>query len=531
MLPDAGRPAPDPAPDPDYRQVSAMIAETLGLYFAPERYDDLHRGLAHAAPELGFPDAAACADWLRANRPSLAQLDVLATHLTVGETYFFRERETCEVFAQQLLPALIEARRASGHRSLRLWSAGCCTGEEAYTLATLVRELLPDLAAWQVTIRATDLNPRFLKKAVGGVYTEWSFRAAPAGFRERNFLPEGPGRWRVRPEIHAMVTFGQLNFATDTWPSPATGTDAMDVIFCRNVLMYFSPAQARQVVARLHGSLVEGGWLAVGPSETSQILFAAFATRNFPGVVLYQKDKTAALARVAAAPALAAPPRFPLTPPRLTDTLPARFLAAPPVVTSPASVPVVEKPLQSPRPPAPVPPPAPARTAHPSALASYDAGHYTDAIDFLLAPARRPYLAAPDFALLGRAWANLGRMDDALVWCDRWIGADKLNPFAHYLRATILIEHGDPTEARLTLQRALYLQPDFALAHFTAGNLSAAARRPADARRHYRCAREILARQNPDEILPESGGLTVRQLDQLVAGLVAPHPAGHSARS
>ena len=183
---------------PQQRELSKFVAEKMGLHFPPERWPDLQRGLAGAATEFGFENISACADGLLSAPLTTAQLQTLASHLTIGETYFFREKPTFELLAQRVLPALIRSRRGREQR-LRLWSAGCCSGEEAYSLAILLRQLLPDLADWQVTILATDINPHCLRKAVDGTYGEWSFRDAPADFKERYFHRNEAGRYVLAP--------------------------------------------------------------------------------------------------------------------------------------------------------------------------------------------------------------------------------------------------------------------------------------------------------------------------------------------
>jgi chemotaxis protein methyltransferase CheR len=133
-------------------------------------------------------------------------LQVLASHLTVGETYFFREKKTFEILTASIVPDLIRNRRGCGQR-LRIWSAACCTGEEPYSLAILLHQIIPDFTDWHVTILATDINERFLQKAAAGVYGEWSFRESPAGFKERYFHRTADGRHAILPEIKKQVIF------------------------------------------------------------------------------------------------------------------------------------------------------------------------------------------------------------------------------------------------------------------------------------------------------------------------------------
>lgn len=480
----------DVVTDAQWLRLGALIAESMGLHFPPERLTDLQRGLAGAADEFGFDDAASCIDWLLSAPPTRLQLEVLAGHLTIGETYFFREKKTFEVLATRVLPGLIDARRGRAQR-LRLWSAACCTGEEAYSLAILLGQVLPDLADWHVTILATDINARFIAKAAAGVYGEWSFRDVPPGYKERYFNRTADGRYAVRPDIKQLVTFEHLNLVQDSYPSLATDTNAMDVVFCRNALMYFTPSQTGKVIDRLRHALVDGGWLVVSPSEASQVLFSRFATHNFPGVILFQKSD---------APGRPSPPAW-LPPP-------------PPVAT------VIPVPLPPPR---LVPESRPPARAVAASL--YEQGRYGEAVDVLLAGATGQPPGHETFSLLARALANQGRLDAALVWCDRWVAADKMDAAGHYLRAAVLLELGRLDDARRALQSTLYLDPAFALAHFTLGNLARSSGQHDRAGKHFRNALTLLGRLQPGDVLPESDGLTAGRLMETITTMTAVRPS------
>src|SRR5579859_2391509 len=239
---------------------------------APERPDNLGR-LENAR------DAAGCADW-----PAFAERlggETLAGHawtalirsLTIGETYFFRNKPHIDLLREQVLPALIERRRREEHPWLRVWSAGCATGEEAYSLAILVRELIPDPQRWAIFILGTDLNSESLHRARLGIYGLWSFRDTDPALMSRYCTPRGD-RMAVTDEITGMVSFSMLNLVQeDSYSGVAS---AMDVILCRNVTMYFGPEAARVVAKRLLSALNPGGWLFVGPSEPDAQVFAGF---------------------------------------------------------------------------------------------------------------------------------------------------------------------------------------------------------------------------------------------------------------
>ena len=269
-------------------RLSAFVTDHLGLHFPEERWPDLQRGIHSAACEFGYGNDEECIRWLMSAPLSKAQIEVLAGSLTVGETYFFRERRTFDALEQCVLPELIRARR-DGERRLRLWSAACCTGEEAYSLAILLRRILPDLRDWNITILATDVNPRFLHKAALGVFGEWSFRDTPDWLKGAFFTATGANQYAILPEIRRMVRFEHLNLAQDVYPSLLNDTNAMDVILCRNVIMYFAPQRANAVIAALHRCLLPGGWLVLSATEISPALAAEFVPVRLDNAIFYRK--------------------------------------------------------------------------------------------------------------------------------------------------------------------------------------------------------------------------------------------------
>jgi chemotaxis protein methyltransferase CheR len=460
--------------EPLLAQLSARVAAHLGLHFPPARWRDLARGIAAVSRELAFQDEAACIRWLTTLPWTQQQVELLAGHLTIGETYFFRGQKTSQILQEHILPALIASRRGTT-RHLRLWSAGCATGEEPYSLAILLHALLPDLHDWQVTLLATDVNPRALEKAAAGVYGAWSFRSTPPRIQARYFKHRRDGRYEILPAIKNMVTFAPLNLATATYPSLPHQLYAMDAIFCRNVLLYFTPAHARSVVHRLYHTLAPGGWLFVSPSETSHTLFAEFTTVDFPDVILYQKADESP--QVAAASLSGAPP------PALQHTV--------------VPVPTRTEPSQE-------------------ALALYEQGRSAEAIAQLVALCSCRSATVPDMALLARAYANQGEHAAACKWIEQAIAADKTNATLHYLHAIILQEQGDLDAAIVALKRVLYLDQNLVLAHVTLGNLTLRQHKGKEAARHFANARSLLCAYQPDDVVPEAAGLTAGRLMALI---------------
>jgi chemotaxis protein methyltransferase CheR len=458
--------------------LSELIAQHLGLHFPADRAADLQRGIAAAARDLGFADSEACAQSLLARPLTPAQRDVLARHLTVGETYFFRDKLAFNAVEQHVLPELIRARRGRDPY-LRIWSAACCTGEEAYSLAICVRRALPDIASWRVTILGTDLNPQFLEKATRGVFSDWSFRDTPPAFRENYFTRTADGHWEILPQLRGMVTFNLLNLVADTYPSLEQNTQAMDLIFCRNALIYFDSERAVRVIHDLAHCLTDSGWLVLGPNELSQAKSAALAPVTFPGAILHRKSSAVKGARPAPFVWEAPESAITFTPPA---PAPVSFAPAPPLTDH-------------------LPEPTPAPPLEAAAATEGAAPHNPIA--------------------LARALANNGDLAAALAACDRVLAGDKMNHAGHYLRAGILQELGHLPEAGLALKRALYLEPDFVLAHFTLGNLARRLGKFAEADRYLENALALARAQSPEEILPEAEGLTAGRLAEMITALRA----------
>lgn len=488
--------------DADWSRLSRFVAEATGLHFPRPRWSDLQRGVAGAMADLGFADEEQCVAWLLSGPPAESRFQLLAQHLTVGETYFFRDRPVMDAVASRVLAPLVDARRGRDQR-LRIWSAGCCTGEEPYSLAILLHQMLPDLRNWDVAITATDINARFLRRAAAAVYGEWSFRDTPPGFRESYFTPTADGRYALLPEIRRMVRFSRLNLAAAAYPSAAGGIEAVDLIFCRNVLMYFKPAAIDSVVARFRATLSDGGWLVVSPSEASAELCRRFVMHSFPGAILYQRND--AEDRACSADRCAEPQPAvhlaPDPPPMLAPT-PAADRPHPPASILPASAAADAAPL----------PPAP------TAETLFREGRYGEAVEALLDATPNEPAA---LSMLTRALANLGRLDEALCWCERWIAADRMGVGPRYLQAVILTECRDVEGARAALRRAIYLQPDFVMAHFALGNLARDGGRVDDARRHFSNALGALRGCDPDVPVPESDGVPARRLAETIVAMTA----------
>jgi chemotaxis protein methyltransferase CheR len=483
-------------------QFSKFVAERIGLHFPRERWRDLERGIHSAARELGFQETESFLQHVLSLPLPRNQLEILASNLTVGETYFYRENKAFAALEEHILPGLLRSSRGK-ERHLRVWSAGCCTGEEPYSLAILLSRVIADLKDWNITILATDINPRFLKKASRATYSEWSFRDAPRWLKERYLTSVKDSHYEIVSPIKEMVTFSHLNLAEDVYPSLLNNTNAMDIIFCRNVLMYFTPEQTKKVIQNLYNSLADGGWLIVSSIETSPVLYSQFTTVDFHGLTVYRKN-------LSLQPEYAAPD-FGIRLDLKRNTVVSKLDTAKPepVFTSHPEPPLpleIEE-MKTAR----VQP-----TAYEQALALYGKGLYAAATERLLGLLSQNGADSRAASLLARAYANQGKLVEALEWCEKVVASDKLNPVLYYLQATILEEQGAMEAAAVSLKRALYLNQDFVLVHFALGSLSLQQRKPKQAHKHFENAISLLKTYPEEAIIPESDGITAGRLLDII---------------
>ncbi len=485
-----------------------FIVARMALWFPEERADDLERNIRAAAQELGFDDAETCIEWLLSSPLTRTQIETVASYLTVGETYFWREKDIFEILEQEVLPELIRSRRGRDQQ-LRIWSAGCCTGEEPYSVAMLINRLIPDLESWHITILGIDINAEFLRKASQGVYKNWSFRGAPPWVKQTCFHRTKQGHFQILPQIKKLVTFGLLNLADDIYPSVLNNTNAMDIVLCRNVLMYFAPEKVKEVLERFYLSLLDGGWLVVGSCETGLGLLPRFERGVFRGMPLYRKDSKG-LHRTTTLP------RFR----PVVEHQPYRHVQEPEALSpvSTASVPEAKAGKAPPKDFGKIRLAGGDRTPFEEALSMYEQGRYLAAKDVLSKAISDGDSSPPKaMALLARVEANLGNLSEAVTWCDKAIAADKLASEVHYLRAAILEEKGKFDEAARSLRGALYLDSDFVLAHFALGNISRRLGKHREAHKHFQNAVSLLRDCRQEDIVPHSDGMTAGRLLEIVA--------------
>jgi chemotaxis protein methyltransferase CheR len=474
----------------DYERFRAFIRQRTGLDFNEDKRRLLSWGLAKLlqVTACGSLDRLYAQLWQSSTTGAL--WDVLIGVLTVGETYFFRHTPHFDALARHILPAIM-AQHAAGNRRLRIWSAGCASGEEPYSIAIVLKELVPYLDSWDVFILATDINREALHKARQGVYSGWSFRGVEKPIRDKYFQAQG-NQFALADEIKRMVTFEYLNLIADPYPSLATNTNAMDLILCRNVTIYFSAEITQAVVRGLSRCLTDEGWLIPGPSEPNLVHYSDFDPRNFPGAVVYQKHKP--------------PPNGKLFTPATTAAYVSKARAVAARVELPRP-----KPAAFAR-PSVTPPP----DAYQTALELLQAGEVEQAFAKLSEKLAQNADFAPAHSTLGRIYANQGNLSEAARWCERAIELDKLQPEPYYTLSMIYQEQGKLDAAAEALRKAIYLNREFVLAHYNLAQIHIRQRQKELARKTLQNVQRLLAGKPKDELVPEGDGLLVGRLLELV---------------
>ena len=432
--------------------------------------------LPTASKSLGLSGCFAYLELLQDERAGEAELDQLIALLTIGETYFFRHRELFDALRDVALPEIIDRNRTT--KRLRVWSVGCSTGPEAYSVSILLRRDLRDaVSGWNISILGTDINRPFLSQAVEGRYEEWAFRGTPPELR-RECFDEQSNSWRIAPRFQEGVTFQYHNLVRHPFPSLVHNLLAFDLIICRNVLIYFAPEIVGRIVSQLSECLVPGGWLAVGHAEHGSHLQGVFDAVNCPGATLYRKSG-------------------PHTDRSTFDGSTLRPGMEVQTIFTPG-VPCAEPPTQKrtawgggPRSPRHVGPPP--------------AAHERKS---------RACMPCTEIEQI-RTLADQGNVDAALQLCETLIAANSLNPVYYFYHALLLDQVAGHDAALQALNKAIYLDRELHLAHYYLGLTQQKLGNTSGAIKSFRNVLRLLEGRDRSESFPDAEGLTTADLEEL----------------
>jgi chemotaxis protein methyltransferase CheR len=273
--------------DPAYRKIRDAVYKVSGIYKAEDKFYLLADGCGRRMKQLGARTPREYWDYLSANPNRDGELRQLLNEITIGETCLFRSQPQLDALRKVILPEIVAERAKQIAKRLRIWSAGCSTGEESYTLAmNMLEESGGLLKGWTIEIIATDLNDRSVETAKAGVYGDYALRSTTDYFKRKYFQPADEKKLQVRPEVKKLITFSRLNLQDD---SKMLFMRGMDLIFCCNVLIYFDGASKSKVINHYFSNLNFGGYFFLGTSESLMNLNAQFHLVHFPGAIAYWK--------------------------------------------------------------------------------------------------------------------------------------------------------------------------------------------------------------------------------------------------
>jgi chemotaxis protein methyltransferase CheR len=273
--------------DPRYRHIRDLVYKASGIYKAEEKLYLLADGCGRRMKELGARTPREYWDHLTAQPGRDGEIRHLLNEITIGETSLFRSQPQLDALRKIILPEIVTEKSKQITKRLRIWSAGCSTGEESYTLAmNMLEERERLLKGWTVEIFATDLNDNSVETAKAGVYGDYALRSTPDYFKQKYFSTVGEKKLQVLPEVKKLITFSRLNLQDD---SKISFMKCMDLVFCCNVLIYFDAASKSKVINHFFNDLNFGGYFFLGTSESLMNLNNQFHLVHFPGTIAYWK--------------------------------------------------------------------------------------------------------------------------------------------------------------------------------------------------------------------------------------------------
>jgi chemotaxis protein methyltransferase CheR len=269
-----------------FHTLSQQIYQKLGLHFDEKKIYFLKTRVAKRMTALGLDDPREYMFKLSYADPHGEEMQALANLVTTNETYMFREYDQLQAFANHCLPEVLSAKQARGERSLRIWSAGCSSGEEPYTLAMIVQDVFPQAQSWDCEIVATDIDENMLRRVASARYGARSVADVPDEYRAKYLIEDGD-EWIVRRRTTALVKARHLNLSDRMAMRAMRG---FDFIFCRNVLIYFDDLSRKAVVDHFYNALNPASYVFLGHSESVGRVNTAFKLKRFESHLVYVKE-------------------------------------------------------------------------------------------------------------------------------------------------------------------------------------------------------------------------------------------------
>lgn len=470
-----------------------LLLEHSGLHFSQHNRRILERGLMRRIQALRMESLPAYFNFLTATPVNYDEMNKLLGLLTVGETSFFRYRSHREALLNCVIPKLVKQNKS--HGKLRIWSAGCSTGEEPYSLAIMLLDNFPELVDWDIRILATDINKRALRQAREGLYGERSLRTMEDSLRQRYF-EKVDDYFLLSANVKRMVRFDYLNLQTDNFPAEHNATGNIDLLLCSNVLIYFELETIRRIVEKFSQALKPQGYLFMGHAETMQNVSDQFQRHHQNNAFFYQRKEGVVAARSVSDEMLAKRALSAETAARVSAKVRKTSIAAE-VAATKTALPETEKIAR--RDPGQL---------YRDALTAFDHEKFDQSAKLFEQVLEQQPTNPKALVGKGLLLANQGNYSDARICCARAIRENDLLPEAYLLRGLILDMEGFLERALVEYQKVLWLDPAFVMAHYLSAKVHG---RLADAEKKLRSLRNTVRtlEQTADQsLIPFSGGLS-----------------------
>ena len=264
-----------------------FLYDQCGIFVGENRKYLMENRLNTRLRELGLHSFSEYHNYLRYDKNKTAELNELFINMTTNETSFFRNNVQLDIFRDKVLAKLISEQRAKGEKKINIWSAGCSSGEEPYTIAIILLDLLKgEINDWNIKITANDLSLAMLNIARKGTYSEYALRTTPPEIIEKYFIKEGRN-YKIVPAAQKLVQFGQINLSR---ADQLARVERSHIVFCRNVIIYFDDAMKKHVINAFYDNLLPGGYLLIGHSESLHNISRTFKPEHHPGAIIYRKQ-------------------------------------------------------------------------------------------------------------------------------------------------------------------------------------------------------------------------------------------------
>ncbi|AFZ43211.1 MCP methyltransferase, CheR-type [Halothece sp. PCC 7418] len=478
------------------RKFIRLIEQKTGLRIREQSQDDLQSAILTRRKALKLQSPQAYYQLLAApTSDSASEWQKLIPSLTNLESHFFRDQGQFQLLRDKIFPELIQRNR--GHKTLRICSAGCSTGEEPYSLAITLRELIRDWENWDITILGVDINPMALEKAKAGVYGQWSFRRVEP-YIQRHYFQTSGDKFHLSPLIRDLVRFRQVNLYRDSFPTETSPLQAMDLIVCRNVFIYFDPKVVAQILNKFYQVLKPEGYLLTGHAELSGLDLSQFKAQVFPESLIYQRPMQSSSAAVTAKiiPQPVYTPAFtptPIPPPQQPPQPVAKK------VSSPLSKPKTAKKQD-------------VKTLLIAAETAYGQKNYDEAIHQLQTLLKDDSRNFSAHHLLAQIYANVGQYAEAKQCCQEALTIQEFAIAPYYILAKIAEEEDDLEQAKQLYKRIIYLDQNSFTAYLELSHIYHLQGDQTRREKMKASAIKLLQRSPKEQKIPELNNITVAEV-------------------